>query len=166
VLEFDGESRWSATLNRGPTTDFNVMTRRDRCYHQFGRRRLAGKSEFAARGRPDRCCSWPRATACRSAAIPSASAWCATTRCVRSGHVWSIEARAGGHLHCRHFLFNEEEEYEDECATARSTQLFTNVHLATMVDGYGEMRDAAIAVHHGRIAWLGAPRSAACRRRP
>jgi imidazolonepropionase len=36
--------------------------------------------------------------------------------------------------------------------------LFTNVHLATMVDGYGEMRDAAIAVKDGRIAWLG-PRS-------
>nr|WP_315259892.1 imidazolonepropionase [uncultured Duganella sp.] len=34
--------------------------------------------------------------------------------------------------------------------------LFTNVHLATMVDGYGEMRDAAIAVKDGRIAWLGA----------
>lgn len=38
--------------------------------------------------------------------------------------------------------------------------LFTNVHLATMapgaVDGYGEMRDAALAVKDGRIAWLGA----------
>jgi len=33
--------------------------------------------------------------------------------------------------------------------------LFTNVHLATMVDGYGEVRDAAIAVKDGRIAWLG-----------
>jgi imidazolonepropionase len=33
--------------------------------------------------------------------------------------------------------------------------LFTNVHLATMVDGYGELRDAAIAVKDGRIAWLG-----------
>jgi len=33
--------------------------------------------------------------------------------------------------------------------------LFTNVHLATMVDGYGEIRDAAIAVKDGRIAWLG-----------
>ncbi|WP_230404291.1 MULTISPECIES: imidazolonepropionase [Undibacterium] len=34
--------------------------------------------------------------------------------------------------------------------------LWMNVHLATMVDGYGEIRDAAIAVKDGRIAWLGA----------
>ncbi len=33
--------------------------------------------------------------------------------------------------------------------------LVTNVHLATMVDGYGEVRDGAIAVKDGRIAWLG-----------
>ncbi|NEX60921.1 imidazolonepropionase [Noviherbaspirillum galbum] len=33
--------------------------------------------------------------------------------------------------------------------------LWTNVHLATMSDGYGEIRDAAIAVKDGRIAWLG-----------
>jgi imidazolonepropionase len=35
--------------------------------------------------------------------------------------------------------------------------LYTNVHLATMADdeGYGEIRDAAIAVKDGRIAWLG-----------
>jgi len=38
--------------------------------------------------------------------------------------------------------------------------LFTNVHLATMVDGYGEQEDAALAVHQGRIAWIG-PRAAA-----
>ncbi|HEY0489789.1 MAG TPA: imidazolonepropionase [Telluria sp.] len=42
--------------------------------------------------------------------------------------------------------------------------LFTNVHLATMVDGYGEIRDGAIAVRDGRIAWIGkradAPHSA------
>ena len=37
--------------------------------------------------------------------------------------------------------------------------LFTNVHLATMDGGYGEIRDAAIAVKNGRIAWLG-PRAA------
>jgi imidazolonepropionase len=39
--------------------------------------------------------------------------------------------------------------------------LLTNVHLATMAadDGYGEIRDAAIAVKDGRIAWLG-PQSA------
>ncbi|MBC7405228.1 MAG: imidazolonepropionase [Cytophaga sp.] len=34
--------------------------------------------------------------------------------------------------------------------------LWTNVHLATMVAGYGEIRDAAIAVKNGKIAWLGA----------
>src|SRR5450830_1527135 len=35
--------------------------------------------------------------------------------------------------------------------------LFTNVHLATMADdeGYGEVRNAAIAVKDGLIAWLG-----------
>ena len=40
--------------------------------------------------------------------------------------------------------------------------LFTNVHLATMVDGYGELRDAAIAVRGGRIAWLGPRALAPC----
>jgi imidazolonepropionase len=34
--------------------------------------------------------------------------------------------------------------------------LFDHVRLATMVDGYGELPDAAIAVKDGRIAWLGA----------
>lgn len=34
--------------------------------------------------------------------------------------------------------------------------LYTNVHLATMVEGYGELRGGAIAVKDGRIAWLGA----------
>ena len=38
--------------------------------------------------------------------------------------------------------------------------LFTNVHLATMADGYGEVRDGAIAVADGRITWIG-PRAAA-----
>lgn len=42
--------------------------------------------------------------------------------------------------------------------------LFTNVHLATMAGGYGEQRDAALAVKDGRIAWIGpraqAPRAA------
>ena len=35
--------------------------------------------------------------------------------------------------------------------------LFTNVHLASMVDGpgYGELRDGAIGVAGGRIAWIG-----------
>ncbi|MFZ6844441.1 imidazolonepropionase [Undibacterium sp. RuTC16W] len=35
------------------------------------------------------------------------------------------------------------------------TQLWINIHLATMVDGYGEIRDAAIAVEDGKIIWLG-----------
>lgn len=36
--------------------------------------------------------------------------------------------------------------------------LWCNVHLATLADaeGYGEIRDAAIAVRDGRIAWMGA----------
>jgi environmental stress-induced protein Ves len=50
VVAFAGESAVIATLNRGPTTDFNVMTRRDRCHHQFGRRQLTGISRFAPRG--------------------------------------------------------------------------------------------------------------------
>jgi environmental stress-induced protein Ves len=49
VAVFDGESRVVAKLNRGPSTDFNVMTRLDRCYHQFGRRVLSGDSRFVAR---------------------------------------------------------------------------------------------------------------------
>jgi environmental stress-induced protein Ves len=49
VAVFDGESRVVAKLNRGPSTDFNVMTRSDRCYHQFGRRMLSGESTFIAR---------------------------------------------------------------------------------------------------------------------
>lgn len=39
--------------------------------------------------------------------------------------------------------------------TAAWDTLFINVHLATMADGYGEIRDGAIAVRDGRIAWLG-----------
>lgn len=49
VAAFDGESHVVAKLNRGPSTDFNVMTRMDRCYHQFGRRVLSGESRFVAR---------------------------------------------------------------------------------------------------------------------
>ena len=37
--------------------------------------------------------------------------------------------------------------------------LWLNVHLATMCNGYGEIRDAAIAVKDGQIAWLGAQNS-------
>jgi len=43
----------------------------------------------------------------------------------------------------------------DGGAGAAADLLFTNVHLATMADGYGELRDAALAVRDGRIAWLG-----------
>jgi environmental stress-induced protein Ves len=50
VVSFAGESSVYAKLNRGPTTDFNVMTRRTRCVHQFGARSLAGGSEFVPGG--------------------------------------------------------------------------------------------------------------------
>lgn len=43
--------------------------------------------------------------------------------------------------------------------------LFTNVHLATMEDGYGELSDAALAVTDGRIAWIGARADAPAARR-
>lgn len=33
--------------------------------------------------------------------------------------------------------------------------LWTNLHLATMVDGYGVIEDGAIAVRDGHIAWVG-----------
>lgn len=49
VIAFDGASEVSARLNRGPTLDFNVMSRCERCWHQFGRRRLSGDSTFVAR---------------------------------------------------------------------------------------------------------------------
>ena len=50
LVEFAGESHVIATLAAGPSTDFNVMTRRDRCHHKLGRRVLDGTSEFAPRG--------------------------------------------------------------------------------------------------------------------
>ena len=50
VIEFAGESAIRATLNGGATMDFNVMTRRAVCHHRFGRRCLAGRSQFAPRG--------------------------------------------------------------------------------------------------------------------
>jgi len=34
-------------------------------------------------------------------------------------------------------------------------QLWVNVNLATMVEGYGAIKDAALAVEGGRIAWVG-----------
>jgi imidazolonepropionase len=42
-----------------------------------------------------------------------------------------------------------------EPAGVRWDALFSNVRLATMVGGYGELVDAAIAVKDGRIAWIG-----------
>ncbi|MBD8630011.1 imidazolonepropionase [Oxalobacteraceae sp. CFBP 8755] len=38
--------------------------------------------------------------------------------------------------------------------------LLSNVHLATMDNGYGVLHDAALAVKDGRIAWIGARRDA------
>ncbi|MGH8853399.1 MAG: HutD/Ves family protein [Telluria sp.] len=49
VVAFDGNSEVLAKLSRGSSTDFNAMTRSERCYHTFGRRRLAGDSTFVAR---------------------------------------------------------------------------------------------------------------------
>jgi hypothetical protein len=49
VVAFDGSSTVTAKLSRGGSTDFNAMTRSDRCYHTFGRRRLSGDSTFVAR---------------------------------------------------------------------------------------------------------------------
>jgi environmental stress-induced protein Ves len=49
MIAFHGESTVVAKLNRGPTTDFNVMTRSERCHHEFGRRRLDGEGRFAVR---------------------------------------------------------------------------------------------------------------------
>ena len=50
VVSFAGEARVEAMLNRGATSDFNVMTRRARCRHKFGRRTLTGNSEFVPGG--------------------------------------------------------------------------------------------------------------------
>ncbi len=50
IVEFSGDCEVTSTLTDGPTTDFNVMTRRHRCHHRLGRRSLAGVSEFAPRG--------------------------------------------------------------------------------------------------------------------
>lgn len=49
VVAFDGSSQVTAKLSRGGSTDFNAMTRSERCYHTFGRRRLSGDSTFVAR---------------------------------------------------------------------------------------------------------------------
>jgi imidazolonepropionase len=39
--------------------------------------------------------------------------------------------------------------------TRAGDAVFLNVNLATMVDGYGELRDGAVLVRDGRIAWVG-----------
>lgn len=49
VVAFDGSAQVLAKLSRGSSTDFNAMTRSERCYHTFGRRRLSGDSTFVAR---------------------------------------------------------------------------------------------------------------------
>ncbi|BDT61126.1 hypothetical protein MasN3_46200 [Massilia varians] len=49
VVAFDGSAQVIAKLSRGGSTDFNAMTRSERCYHTFGRRRLTGDSTFVAR---------------------------------------------------------------------------------------------------------------------
>jgi environmental stress-induced protein Ves len=49
VVAFDGNATVTAKLSRGGSNDFNAMTRSDRCYHTFGRRRLSGDSTFVAR---------------------------------------------------------------------------------------------------------------------
>lgn len=52
VVEFAGEAQVHATLALAgsATTDFNVMTRRTRCSHRFGKRSLSGLSQFVPRG--------------------------------------------------------------------------------------------------------------------
>ena len=50
IVEFPGESLVLASLSEGATTDFNVMTRRQRCHHRLGRRVIVGAAEFAPRG--------------------------------------------------------------------------------------------------------------------
>lgn len=50
LIDFAGESHVIATLAGGPSTDFNVMSRRGRCHHKLGRRVLNGTSGFAPRG--------------------------------------------------------------------------------------------------------------------
>ena len=49
MVAFDGSAQVIAKLSRGGSTDFNAMTRSERCYHTFGRRRLSGDSTFVAR---------------------------------------------------------------------------------------------------------------------
>jgi environmental stress-induced protein Ves len=114
VLAFDGDSEVTAKLNRGPTTDFNVMTRSDRCYHQFGRRRLAGKSRFVARAdltlmflaegdTLEIASDAERINMVRYDAV-----------LFDPGTIWSIEANQAVIFIVDIFYYNEEEEYDDE----------------------------------------------------
>ncbi len=50
IVEFSGDCAVMASLQDGSTTDFNVMTRRQRCHHRLGCRVLDGASGFAPRG--------------------------------------------------------------------------------------------------------------------
>ena len=49
VVAFPGEIAVSATVSEGPTTDFNVMTRRARCSHQLERRVVRDFSKLERR---------------------------------------------------------------------------------------------------------------------
>jgi imidazolonepropionase len=40
-------------------------------------------------------------------------------------------------------------------STQTDDAVFLNLHLATMADGYGELRDGAVRVQDGRIVWVG-----------
>lgn len=48
-FRFPGESKVRATLADGPSTDFNVMTRRERYVHRVDRRPVAGSLRIANR---------------------------------------------------------------------------------------------------------------------
>ena len=49
LIEFSGEATINAIVGDGVTTDFNVMTRRARCRHQFERRDISGNSVLVRR---------------------------------------------------------------------------------------------------------------------
>jgi hypothetical protein len=90
------------------------MTRSDRCYHQFGRRRLAGKSRFVARAdltllflaegdTLEIASDAERINMVRYDAV-----------LFDPGTIWSIEANQAVIFIVDIFYYNEEEEYEDE----------------------------------------------------
>ncbi|MBJ7308941.1 HutD family protein [Rugamonas sp. CCM 8940] len=49
VISFAGEEAVHATVAGGPTTDFNVMTRRGRCRHKLERQSVRGQQALARR---------------------------------------------------------------------------------------------------------------------